>query len=130
MLARRQRGRTSRYYRRGLSVTGFFIFIGAIAGYFAGGAFVLCAILKFFHPRTAGLWSIQTGPDDIELSLRMGFGEIPAGGHELLGWWIVPVALLAGCGLVIATTRVVLWCARRCAPKRFAATSQTSEGAR
>jgi hypothetical protein len=96
-----------------LSVAGFLVLLGSIVGYFLGGAFILCAALKPFHPESAGLWRIPHGPDDLEFSLRLGFGNPPVGGRELLGWWIVPVGFGVGCWLVILTTRVALWCAGR-----------------
>jgi hypothetical protein len=96
-----------------LSVAGFFVLMGTLLGYFLGATLALSALLKTIHPRTAGLWIIPSGPDDYELSLRMGFGAVPVGGRELLGWWIVPVGLFVGCGLVVLTTRFALWCVRR-----------------
>lgn len=95
-----------------LSIGGFFVLVGALVGYFVGGALLLCALLKPFHPQTAGLWKIPSG-NDVELSLRLGFGPQPPQGHELLGWWIVPIGLVVGCGLIVITTRVALWCGRR-----------------
>jgi hypothetical protein len=95
-----------------LSVAGFCVLLGSLAGYFFGIVFMLCALLKPFHPRTAGLWIIPSGADDFEVSVRLGFGSIPAG-REVLGWWIVPLGLVAGCGLVMLTTRFAIWCARR-----------------
>ncbi len=95
-----------------VSVAGFLVLLGSIAGYWLGGAFLLCAALKPFHPRTAGLWTFSDSAG-VEVSLRLGFGSAPAGGRELLGWWIVPLGLLIGCGLVMLTTRFALWCARR-----------------
>jgi hypothetical protein len=96
-----------------LSVAGFFVLLGTIVGYGLGVAFLLSAALKPFHPQTGGLWVIPDGNSDIVLSLRMGFGSVPAGSRDLLGWWIVPVGLVVGCGLVMLTTRFALWCARR-----------------
>ena len=96
-----------------LSVAGFFVLMGSLLGYFLGATLVLSALLKTIHPRTAGLWLLPGGPDDYELSLRMGFGPVPVGGRELLGWWIVPVGLFLGCGLVVLTTRFALWCVRQ-----------------
>lgn len=95
-----------------LSIGGFFVLVGAVIGYFVGGALLLCALLKPFHPQTAGLWKIPDG-NDVELSLRLGFGPQPPQGHELLGWWIVPIGLVVGCGLVVITSRVALWFVRR-----------------
>lgn len=91
-----------------LSVAGFFVLLSSIVGYFLGVVFMLCAVLKPFHPRTAGLWVFPDGTT----SLRMGFGGAPLVGRDVLGWWIVPVGLGVGCGLVTLTTRFALWCAR------------------
>jgi hypothetical protein len=97
-----------------LSVAGFFVLLGSIAGYFFGGAFILVALLKPFHPETAGLWTWRDATGDLNLSLRLGFGQAPASGHEMLGRWIIPGGLIAGCGLVILTTQTALWCTRVC----------------
>jgi hypothetical protein len=97
-----------------LSIAGFFVLLGSIAGYFVGGAFMWCAVLKAFHPQTTGLWKIPDGSGDFEISLRLGLSSAPpVGGHEMLGWWIVPIGLVAGCGLVMLTTRFALWCVRQ-----------------
>jgi uncharacterized membrane protein len=95
-----------------LSIAGFCVLLGSLIGYLAGIVFLLCALLKPFHPHTAGLWIIPDGAVDVEISLRLGFGSIPAG-REVLGWWIVPLGLVAGFGLVMLTTRYAVWCARR-----------------
>jgi len=95
-----------------LSIAGFLVLLGSLTGYFLGIVFMLCALLKPFHPRTAGLWIIPDGADDFTISVRLGFGNIPAG-REVLGWWIVPFGLVVGCGLVMLTTRFAVWCARR-----------------
>lgn len=95
-----------------LSVAGFFVLLGAITGYFLGVVFILVAVLKPFHPETAGLWASRDASGDLSLSVHMGFGYAPVSGHEVLGWWIVPIGLLSGCLLVILTTRFGLWCAR------------------
>lgn len=95
-----------------MSVAGFLVLIAAIIGYFVGLVCLLVALLKPFHPATAGLWALRDRAADLELSLRMGFGAAPGNGHELLGWWIVPLGIVIGCGLVIFTTRFALWCVR------------------
>jgi len=95
-----------------LSFVGFFVFIGAVGGYFVGGALALCALLKPLHPATAGLWTIPSGGDTV-LSLRLGFGAVPVGGHELLGWWMVPIGLFAGCVLLLVTTKISHWFVRQ-----------------
>lgn len=96
-----------------LSIAGFFAMLGAIVGYFLGIVFVLCALLKPFHPQTAGLWISRDSNNDLSFSIRLGFGSVPVNKHEVLGWWIVPIGLVVGCGLVMLTTRFALWCARR-----------------
>ena len=96
-----------------LSVAGFLVLLSSIVGYFLGGAFTLCGVLKIIHPHTAGLWAFRGSTGDLETSLRLGFGSAPAGGRDVLGWWIVPIGLVVGCGLVLLTTRFALWCARQ-----------------
>jgi len=96
-----------------LSVAGFLVLLGSIAGYFLGVVFFLCAALKPFHPHSAGLWILPDSAGDASISLRLGFGSAPAGGREVLGWWIVPIGLVVGCGLVMLTTHFALWCARQ-----------------
>lgn len=96
-----------------LSVAGFFVLLGSILGYFFGIVFILVALLKPFHPHTAGLWVIRNGAGDSEISFRLGFGNVPLGGTDVLGWWIVPVGWMAGFGLVMLTTHVALWFVRQ-----------------
>jgi hypothetical protein len=97
-----------------LSLAGFFVLLGSVIGYFFGIVFVLVAVAKLFHPRTAGLW---TYPDNnnhnLTFSFRLGFASPPVGGRDLLGWWIVPIGWLAGCALIMLTTSVALWFVRR-----------------
>jgi hypothetical protein len=97
-----------------LSVAGFIVLISSLLGYFLGGALILCALLKPIHPQSAGLWSFHDSSGDLELSLRLGFGSAPAGGHDVFGWWIVPVGLVAGFALLMLTTRLAIWCVRLC----------------
>jgi hypothetical protein len=96
-----------------LSIAGFFVMLSSIFGYFLGSVFVLCALLKPFHSETAGLWVSRSSNNDLSFSIRLGFGNVPVNKHEVLGWWIVPIGLLVGCGLLLLTTRFALWCIRR-----------------
>jgi hypothetical protein len=95
-----------------LSVAGFFVLLGSILGYFFGVVLVLCALLKPFHPQTAGLWVFPDGSGNPVTSFRLGFGSPPVGSRDVLGWWIVPIGLVVGSGLLMLTTRFALWCAR------------------
>lgn len=94
------------------SVTGLFVLVGAIAGYFFGGVLLLCAGLKLFHPQTVGLWELHDETGDLVLSFRLGSTSAPDGAHELLGWWILPIGLLVAFGLVVSTSHLALWCAK------------------
>jgi hypothetical protein len=96
-----------------LSAAGFLVLVSTVVGYFLGGAFMWCAVLKLVHPRTAGLWLIPLSDGGFAISLRMGFGSPPIDGRELLGWWILPLGLIGGCALVVLTTRFALWSARQ-----------------
>jgi hypothetical protein len=101
-----------------LSIAGCFVLIGSLLGYFLGCALILCALLKPFHPHSAGLWRYQDSTGGWVLSLRLGFGSVPAGSHDLLGWWIVPIGLLVGFVLIMLTTRLAIWCVRVCRKSR------------
>jgi uncharacterized membrane protein len=103
----------SLFHWASLSVAGFLVLLGSMVGYFLGVVFILVAALKSFHPRTAGVWVIPSGAGDFEVSIRLGFGSAPLGGREVLGWWIVPLGLAAGCALVMLTTRFAIWCVRQ-----------------
>lgn len=95
-----------------ISVAGFVVLMVTICGYFLGVVFLLVAFMKPFHPATAGLWALRDRTGDVELSIRMGATGAPSSGHDLLGWWIIPLGMVAGCGLVVGTTRFALWCVR------------------
>ncbi|MGB6384704.1 MAG: DUF1700 domain-containing protein [Terriglobales bacterium] len=96
-----------------LSVAGFFVLLGSICGYFFGVVFILVAVLKPLHPYTAGLWIFPNGSGDFEMSFRLGFGTVPAGGRDVLGWWIIPIGTVVGCGLVMLTTHIAVWFVRQ-----------------
>ena len=96
-----------------LSAAGLFVLTASIGGYVFGAIFALAAILKLFHPSTAGLWTYRDAGGNPAISLRLGFGVPPAGATDILGWWIVPFGLIAAVLLVTWTTRFGAWCARR-----------------
>lgn len=95
-----------------LSFAGFFVLVGSVIGYFLGIVFILVAILKPFHPQSAGLWLLPNGAGGDDVSLRLGFGSVPPAGRDMLGWWIIPLGLLVGCAVITLNTRFALWCAR------------------
>lgn len=98
----------SLFHTAGLSIAGFFVLLGSFLGYFFGAVLMLVAALKLIHPHTAGLWIVPNSGGDFEFSFRLGFGSVPAGGTDALGWWIVPIGWIAGGALVMLTTNVAI----------------------
>jgi len=92
----------------GASLAGFSALVACVAGYGLAASFALAALRKPMAPDRVGLWRL--GPDDF--SLTLGLGARPVG-DELLGWWVVPIGLLAGVGGVWLTTGLGRWCVRR-----------------
>lgn len=93
-----------------LSIGGFFALIGLLMGYGLAISFFLAALIKPFAPDRTGLWRL---PGD-EISLRMGLGGLPPpGSEELIGWWIVPIGLVAGVLVLRLIPRFGRWATRR-----------------
>jgi hypothetical protein len=92
----------------GGSIAGLSALTGLALGYGLATSFTLAALRKPLAPDRVGLWRLA--PDSF--SLTLGFGGRPSG-EELLGWWIVPIGLLAGAGVLWITTRFGCWCAGR-----------------
>ena len=92
----------------GRGVAGVSALVGCLLGYGLAASFAAAALRKPMAPDRVGLWRL--GPDTF--SLTLGFGGAPSG-EELLGWWIVPIGLLAGAGVLWLTTAFGCWCARR-----------------
>jgi len=92
----------------GTSLAGAFALLGCVVGYGLAASFALAAVRKPIAPGSVGLW--QLGPDSY--SLTLGFAGPPAG-RELLGWWIVPIGLLAGVGVLWLTTWFARWSIRQ-----------------
>lgn len=95
-----------------ISIAGFFVLVASVVGYFLGASFLLCALLKTIHPKTAGLWFYSDAAGNPNYSLRLGFSAPPPAARELLGWWIIPAGLFLGCLLVLGTSQFAVWCAR------------------
>jgi uncharacterized membrane protein len=115
LLARASRSRSPLLMLRsvvrwaGISVAGFWVLLGLLAGYAIALSFAIASIVKLFAPGRAGLWRLADG----SWSLHLGFVGSPPVGHELLGWWIVPVGLLLGAACVRLTMAFGRWCIRR-----------------
>lgn len=96
-----------------LSFAGFLVLLGSLVGYFLSASLICCALLKPIHPHTAGLWQIPDAGDPYSYSIRLGFGSVPGGSKDVLGWWIVPIGLAIGFALFFLTARLGLWSIRR-----------------
>lgn len=77
-----------------------------VLGYFGLGTLWAGALEKLLSPSRGGLW--YTRGDFRSITLLVG-GNPPAGARELLGWWIVPITLLAGLGVKYASDRIAQW---------------------
>ena len=77
-----------------------------VLGYFGMGTLWAGALEKLLAPSRGGLW--YTPGDFWSTTLVVG-GNPPAGARELLGWWLVPIALLAGWGVKYASDRIAQW---------------------
>jgi hypothetical protein len=84
---------------------GFLIFILSLTGYVAG-CWLLTALAKPFAPDRVGLWLLPDPTGDLSLSL--GRHHAGAAGHDILGWWIIPIGLVVGAICAFLTYRIDL----------------------
>ena len=77
-----------------------------VLGYFGMGTLWAGALEKLLAPSRGGLW--YTPGDFWSLTLIVG-GDPPAGARELLGWWLVPIAVLAGWGVKYVSDTIARW---------------------
>ncbi|MGC2112411.1 MAG: DUF1700 domain-containing protein [Candidatus Korobacteraceae bacterium] len=93
-------------------VQGAAVFFIALFGYLMGAGFLLLALLKPIFPRQTGLW---VGPGVFDFSFRMGLlPNYPSTTvHEMLGWWLIPVCLIAGSLTVLLTTKLIQFLMKR-----------------
>jgi hypothetical protein len=77
-----------------------------VLGYFAMGTLWAGALEKLVAPSRGGLW--YTPGDFWSVTLVVG-GDPPLGARELLGWWLIPIAVLAGWGVKYASDRIAQW---------------------
>jgi hypothetical protein len=88
----------------------FFVTVLYFFGYANVVALLAAAIEKLIVPARTGLW--YTPGKIWSLNLVRG-GDAPAGAKELLGWWLVPIALVVGWALRYLIDRVAQWWIRR-----------------
>jgi hypothetical protein len=91
------------------SLAGLWALTIASLGYLTALFALGCAILKPFYPHRIGLWAIPTS-DGTTFQLGRVLAPLP-GARELLGWSIVPIAVLVSVVCFALTTRYLLRCA-------------------
>lgn len=104
---------------RGRSVAGWAVLLLAALGYAWAIALAAAAFEKVFEPRDVGLW---LDPGAWLPRLRVD-GPGPPGARELLGWWLIPAALVACAVLVSLTRRFGLWWIHRSRDLRASSTT-------
>jgi len=96
-----------------LSLQGFAVALASLFLYLVGGAMLLLAVAKPFNPDRVGVWTMNpdgtlAGAHSLQIALH---GTVQ--GHELLGWWIVPLGLFLGLSLIVLTYRLDLEAIKR-----------------
>ena len=81
-------------------VTAFFAAFGLFVGYSFGVAFIVVAIMKPIFPNNVGLWTRANG---MPVSAGVNFPAVRDGLAFHTSYWIVPIALLIGFGLLLLT---------------------------
>ena len=87
-------------------ISSFFAALGLFIGYAIGAAFLILGIMKPIFPANIGFWVNDDGPlYGFDLAWRMGVG--PGIRHEHLagGYWVMPICLGVGFGVVFVTHR-------------------------
>jgi hypothetical protein len=115
LLERARLARSPKYLMRatlrwaGLSMMGLLVFALSGFGYGLGGGLFLLGVLKLLHPTVTGVYGTWTDHDK-SFNWQSGGPNKPG---ELLGWWLVPLGILIGGGLLLLTFRFGNWCIRR-----------------
>ena len=81
-------------------VTAFFAAFGLFVGYSIGAAFIVVAIMKPIFPNNVGFWMT---PDGMFVSSGVNFPGVRDGLVFHTSYWIIPIALLIGYGLLLLT---------------------------
>ena len=80
------------------TVGGFFGALGLLLGYLSGLAFLALAVLKPIFPNNVGLLVGNDGPRALG-----GQFPLPPGTHAEGGYWIIPICLVIGFGILVGT---------------------------
>jgi uncharacterized membrane protein len=82
------------------TVAGFAATLGLFIGYVLGGSFIVVAALKPIFPDNVGLFVV----DGVPRSFGADF-PIPPGAQVLGGYWVIPISLALGLGILVLTHR-------------------------
>jgi len=96
----------------GLSLYGAFAGLVSFAGYGIAASFLITAAVKPFARSNAGLWRTREDGDSYSLALGVMSHARAHQGHELLGWWIIPIGVAVGLILGWLTWRFGLFSVR------------------
>ena len=96
-----------------LSLQGFAVALVSLFLYMLGAVCLVMAIAKPFDPDRVGLWVPDHDSASDKAELLFSVHGMPPSGHDLLGWWIVPLGLLLGLSIIIATYRFDLQAIKR-----------------
>ena len=102
-----------------LSVRGLVALIISIMGYGLALSWLITALAKPFAPDHVGLWLVPEKGGELAVSLGAHSGTVA--GHDLLGWWVVPIGIVLGIGIGYLTYRYDLSAIRRMAQGRLRA---------
>jgi hypothetical protein len=91
-----------------LSVLGVAVFFFSAIGYCLGGALFILGVLKLTNPHRTGVYGVFN-----EHSTSLSFQSGGPNDHDLLGWWLVPIGLIVGGGLLFLTFRFGIWSIRK-----------------
>jgi hypothetical protein len=72
---------------------GVLTIIFSLAGYLFAGCWIVTALAKPLWPDRVGLWRLPDPTGDLSLSLGRHTEGI---GHDILGWWIIPIGIAVG----------------------------------
>jgi uncharacterized membrane protein len=88
-------------------VSGFLAGLGLFIGYATGAGFVILGAMKPIFPDNVGIWvggaSIAEG---VDIGWRAGLNITASShAHNVGGYWVIPIFLAAGLGLLVLTNR-------------------------
>ena len=84
-------------------VFGAFVLFCGVVGYAFGAGLVLVGLIKPIAPAHSGLWMRNGVP--VSSGALVVIPPPPA--HEVLGWWLIPIALTLGVLIILGTTFIV-----------------------